>query len=148
MTQEYIDWFLENIKDKEFTKIDAPSKLYGRKYEYYNFGRNEVPFDSEFKLYLQSFVNVIDFEYDCYHIHKWNVGSYFSVHHDDRENRKFSYVCELQESDCKTKLLVGDEPTEEAWFDVYTKHEVPLIKKGQRISLTIFGKNKSKITLL
>lgn len=148
MKQEYIDWFLENIKDKEFTKIEVLSKKYGRNYQFYNFGKHEVPFDLDFELYLQNFVNDTDFEYDCYHIHKWNEGCYFSTHHDDRENRKFSYVCELQESDCKTKLLVENQPIEEGWFDVHTNHEVPKIKKGQRISLTIFGKNKNKKVLM
>jgi len=147
MKQEYKDWFLDNIKDKEFTKIDSPTKIYGRKYEYYNFGRHEVPFDSEFKLYLESFVGEDDFDYECYHIHRWNVGSYFDSHIDDRENRKFSYVCELKESDCKTKLLVNNVLTEEGWFDVQTEHRVPKIQKGERISLTVFGKNKLKKTL-
>lgn len=148
MKQEYKDWFLENIKNKQFTEINMPSKTYGRKYEYYNFGRNEVPFDSELQTYLENFVKDKDFDYDCYHVHRWNVGSYFSIHHDARENRKFSYVCELQESECKTKLLVENILTEEGWFGVNTKHEVPKIKKGQRISLTIFGKNKTKTTLM
>ena len=148
MKEEYKDWFLNNIKDKEFTIIDMPLKRYGRKYEYYNFGRHEVPFDLELNSYLQDFVGDDNFEYDCYHIHRWKVGSYFSTHHDDRENRKFSYVCELQESNCKTKLLVDNILTEEGWFDVYTKHEVPPIKDGERISLTIFGKNKTKTTLM
>lgn len=148
MKQEYKDWFLDNIKDKEFTKIDMPSKIYGRKYEYYNFGRHQVPFDSEFELYLQEFVNDTNFEYDCYHLHRWKKGYYFSEHHDERENRKFSYVCELQSSNCKTKLLVENTLTEEGWFGVKTKHEVPPIKDGERISLTIFGKNKLKKSLV
>lgn len=148
MKKEYKDWFLESIKTKEFTKIDMPLSQYGRKYEFYNFGRHEVPFDLEFQTYLQSFVNDSDFEYECYHIHKWDVGSFFDIHHDDRENRKFSYVCELQESDCKTKLLIDGIPTNEGWFNVHTKHEVPVITEGQRISLTIFGKNKIKRTLI
>ena len=148
MITEYKNWFLENIQTKEFTKVDMPLSQYGRKYEFYNFGRHEVPFDSEFETYLQSFVNDTDFEYECYHVHKWDVGSFFDLHHDDRENRKFSYVCELQESECKTKLLIEDTPTNEGWFDVHTNHQVPIIKSGQRISLTIFGKNKIKTTLI
>lgn len=148
MKTEYKDWFLENIKDKEFTSIDIPSKTYGRKYQYYNFARNEVPFDLELKSYLESFVGDTNFEYDCYHVHKWDVGSYFAIHHDNIENRKFSYVCELQESECKTKLLVNNILTEEGWFDVHIKHEVPQIKKGQRISLTVFAKHKNKTTLM
>lgn len=148
MKKEWISWFLENIKDKEFTKINAPAKKYGRKYEYYNFGRHEVPFDLEFESYLQEFVDNSDFEYECYHIHRWKVGSYFDSHIDDRENRKFSYVCELQESECKTKLLVDNVLTEEGWFNVQTEHRVPKIEKGERISLTIFGKNKLKKVLM
>ena len=148
MITEYKNWFLENIQTKEFTKVDMPLSQYGRKYEFYNFGRHEVPFDFEFETYLQSFVNDTDFDYECYHVHKWDVGAFFDLHHDDRENRKFSYVCELQESKCKTKLLIEGNPTNEGWFDVNTNHQVPMIQLGQRISLTIFGKNKIKRTLI
>ena len=52
MKLEYIDWFLNNIKNKEFTKRDK----YGRNYEFYNFSRDQVPFDSNFHSYLKSFV--------------------------------------------------------------------------------------------
>lgn len=148
MKQEYKDWFLENIKDKKFVLTNVPSPKYGRKYEYYNFGRHEVPFDAEFRTYLETFVGDSNFDYDCYHIHKWKVGSYFDEHIDDRENRKFSYVCELKESECKTKLLVNNVLTEEGWFDVHTNHRVPKIQKGKRISLTIFGKNRLKKSLV
>ena len=148
MKQEYKDWFLDTIKDKKFTKAYSPSKKYGRKYEYYNLGRHEVPFDLEFKKYLETFVGDSDFEFECYHLHKWSVGSFFNEHIDDRENRKFSYVCELQESECKTKLLVENILTEEGWFDVHTIHKVPVIQKGERISLTIFGKNIIKKSLV
>lgn len=137
MEARYINWFLTNIEDKRFTKI---SQRY-MKYEYYNFSRDDVPFDTEFKSFLESYIGDTDFDFECYHIHKWNVGSHFDEHIDDRENRKFSYVCELQESECKTKLLVNTTESNEAWFDVKTKHTVPKIQKGQRISLTIFGKN-------
>jgi len=148
MKQEYKDWFLENIKDKEFKKIKSFSKSYGRQYEYYNLGKHIVPFDFEFKKYLESFVNDNNFDYDCYHIHRWSEGCYFDEHIDDRENRKFSYVCELQQSECKTKLLVENKPIDEGWFDVQTLHMVPKIKKGERISLTVFGKNKIKKRLI
>jgi hypothetical protein len=136
MKSEYMDWFLNNIKDKEFTKRCK----YDRKYQFYNFSRNEVPFDSNFHSYLKSFVNDIEFEYDTYHIHKWKVGSFFNEHIDNRANKKFAYVCELRESKCKTKLLIEDTEVAEAWFDVYTKHTVPVITDGERISLTIFAK--------
>lgn len=145
MKQEYKDWFLKNIEDKNFTLIDMPLKNYGRKYEFYNFGRNEVPFDLEFEKYLKEFIKDSQFVFDCYHIHKWKEGYYFDSHIDDRENRKFSYVCELKESDCKTKLLVNNILTEEGWFNVQTEHRVPKVEKGERISLTIFGKNKKQI---
>ena len=148
MKQAWINWFLKNIHDKDFTQINMPLKKYGRKYEYYNFGRDEVPFDLEFQSYLQNHINSDNFTFDCYHIHKWKEGSYFDSHIDDRENRKFSYIFELKESDCKTKLLVKGISIEEGWFDVQTEHRVPKIKKGERISLTVFGKNKLKKTLM
>jgi hypothetical protein len=144
MKHEYKKWFLENIIDKEFTQIDLPYRQYSRKYEYYNFDRHEVPFDSDFEKYLIQFVQTNDFEYDCYHIHKWGVGSYFDEHIDERVNRKIVYVCELQESKCKTKLIVENKEKEEDWFGIYTNHTVPKIKEGERISLTVFGKNKTK----
>ena len=144
MKLEYIDWFLNNIKNKEFTKRDK----YGRNYEFYNFSRDQVPFDSNFHSYLKSFVKDTEFEYDNYHIHKWKVGSYFNEHIDNRDNRKFAYMCELQESKCKTKLLVEDTKLEEGWFDVYTKHRVPTITDGERISLTIFGKKINNKTMI
>lgn len=148
MKQEHKEWFLNNIKNKNFIETHIPRKKYGRKYEYYNFGRDEVPFDSEFQLFLENLIGDDNFVFECYHIHRWKIGSYFSTHQDNRENRKFAYVCELKESDCKTKLLVENKEVEEGWFDVHTNHEVPKIKKGERISLTIFGKNKLKKTLM
>ena len=57
-------------------------------------------------------------------------------------------MCELQESKCKTKLLVEDTKLEEGWFDVYTKHRVPTITDGERISLTIFGKKINNKTMI
>ena len=113
MITEYKEWFLENIKDKIFTREDYSYKNVSRKYEYYNFARDEVPFDSDFESFLKSIIGNDDFTYECYHVHKWKVGDFFEPHHDNRENRKFSYVCELQESDCKTKLLVENNPINE-----------------------------------
>lgn len=142
MKQEYIDWFLENIKDKEFIVASSPSENSWKLYEHYTFGRHEIPFDSDIQSYLESLIGDSDFKYECYHIHRWKEGYHFDEHTDNLENRKFAYVYELQESECKTKLLVEDEPMVEGWFDVHTKHRVPKIQKGERISLTIFAKNK------
>ena len=148
MKSEYKSWFLNNILDKEFTQVYIPSKNYGRKYKFYNFSRKEVPFDNKFFMYLSEFVGMTNFDYDCYHIHKWDKGDYFDEHIDDRANRIFSYVCELKESECKTKLIVENTLTEDNWFDIYTKHYVPKIQQGQRISLTVFGRKKKQKPLL
>jgi len=57
-------------------------------------------------------------------------------------------MSELQESTCKTKLLVENKPTIEGLFLSNVPHKVPTIKEGTRISLTVFGtflQNKSII---
>jgi len=148
MKKEWVKWFLNYISDKKFVIENIPYYRIKRNYQYYNIKSTEVPFHKEFFDYLTEFTNIDDFIFDFYHIHKWSVGSFFSSHIDNRDNRKFAYVCELQESNCKTKLLVEDKPTDESWFNVHTKHEVPKIKDGERISLTVFGKNKQGTRLL
>ena len=37
-----------------------------------------------------------------------------------------------------------EKAKEYGWFDVHTYHSVPIIKKGERISLTVFGKKVIK----
>ena len=144
MEQEWIDWFLENIKSKTFT----PEKRKHCQYEYFNFYKDDVPFNREFNQFLIKRIGDNKFDYDVYHIHKWNEGSFFKTHTDDRDNRRFALVQELKESECKTKLLVEGAETEYALFDVYTEHSVPIIKKGERISLTVFGKKIIKKGLI
>lgn len=141
MKQEWISWFIENLSNKDLTLIQKED----RQYQFYNFGRHEVPFDSEILEYVKKVVGMDDITYDCYHTHVWNEGDFFDTHTDNRFGRIFSFVCELQQSDCKTKLLVEDQKVDEGWFDVLTEHRVPKIKKGQRISLTIFGKKTKSI---
>ena len=145
MKSEYKLWFLQNITNKVFTLTHNKLGGVSRKYEYFNFSRTEVPFDTEFFEFLKSYVGQSNFTYDAYHIHRWKSGYFFDEHIDDRADRKFSYVAELKESECKTKLLVENYPSEEAWFDVRTKHTVPKVKEGERISLTVFGKKIQEI---
>jgi len=145
MKKEWVKWFLDYISNKKFVIENTSYFRIERNYQYHNIKASEVPFHNEFFDYLIEFTKIDDFIFDFYHIHKWNVGSFFSPHNDKRDNRKFAYVYELQESNCKTKLLVEDKPIDESWFNVHTKHEVPKIKDGERISLTIFGKNKQGI---
>ena len=137
MEQEWVDWFLENIKSKTFT----PEKRKHCQYEYYNFYKDNVPFNREFHQFLSKQIGDNKFDYDVYHIHKWNEGSFFKTHIDDRDNRRFALVQEL-------KLLVEGIKTEYALFDVHTEHSVPVIKKGERISLTVFGKKIIKKGLI
>jgi hypothetical protein len=144
MEQKWIDWFLDNTINKTFT-IEKRKHC---QYEYFNYHRDSVPFDSDFNLFLSKLVGDSNFNYDVYHIHKWKEGSYFNTHKDDRDNRRFAYVQELQESECKTKLLVNETAKEYDWFDVHTYHSVPVIKKGERISLTVFGKKIIKKGIL
>lgn len=135
------EWFLPNILDKKFTYTINSYGNAERRYEYYNFLRKDIPFDKEFNEYLVTLTKDTNFTYQVYHIHKWKEGYFFNEHIDDRANRKFAYVCELKESECKTKLLVENKPLEEGYFGVTTKHRVPVIKSGERISLTVFGSN-------
>lgn len=142
MKKEWVKWFLSYVSNKTFEVENTPYFRIKRNYQYYNIKTSEVPFHKEFFNYLVEFTKTDDFNFDFYHIHKWSVGNFFSSHIDNRDNRKFAYVCELQESNCKTKLLVEGKPIDESWFNVHTRHEVPKIKDGERVSLTIFGKNK------
>lgn len=141
MKTEWVKWFLDYISDKDFTLQNNTYSGIKRNYSFYNILSTEVPFHNDFFSYIQNLTNINKFTIDTYHIHKWEVGSYFSEHEDNREKRKFAYVYELQESKCKTKLLVNNRPVNESWFDVLTKHEVPMITDGERISLTVFGKS-------
>ena len=144
MEQKWIDWFLNDIADKTFTNL----KRRHCDYDFYNYHKDSVPFHAEFNQFLVNLVNDDNFHYDIYHIHRWKEGSYFNRHNDDKANRKFAYVHELQESECKTKLLVEDKDSEYGWFDAYTYHSVPKIQKGVRISLTVFGKKIIKKGLI
>jgi hypothetical protein len=144
MLEYHKKWFLDNIQDKVFKKTVVSKPRVERKYEYFNFTRSQVPFDSEFSDFLIDYVGDSDFTYELYHIHKWYAGSFFDTHYDRNANRKFGYVCELSASDCCTKLLVEDTPVTEAVFDCDTLHRVPVIKEGLRISLTVFGVNTDK----
>ena len=145
MNLEWKNWFLDYTGNREFFTEQFPFYDIDRNYQIYNINPSEVPFHEEFVNNLKDLTGIEDFAVEQYHIHKWSKGSFFTEHIDDRDDRIFAYVCELKESDCKTKLLVNGEPTEEAWFDVRTRHEVPEIKKGVRISLTVFGKYGNKI---
>lgn len=140
MNQEWVKWFLENILDKNF--IEEKRKLCS--YEYFNFYKDDVPFHDEFRNFLIDLVGDDKFEYNVYHIHKWKKGSFFKTHTDNRANRRFALVYELKESDCKTKLVVEGISKNYGLFDVNTEHSVPKIKKGERISLTVFGKKINK----
>lgn len=141
MKKEWIDWFVKHVSNKEFTLENIPYFNIKRNYSFYNINSSDVPFHSEFFEYLKKYTGIDDFTFDIYHIHRWVKGSFFSKHIDNRDNRKFAYVYELQESECKTKLLVNNNSVNEGWFDVHTNHEVPTIISGERISLTVFGKN-------
>lgn len=148
MLREYKDWLLEEVKDKQFTQSIHKGEKGARRYNYFNIHRNNVPFDDEFNDMLSKLVGDSYFDYSLYHIHKWHEGCFFSSHTDERENRRFAFMSELQESTCKTRLLVKGKPTIEGLFLSNVPHKVPTIKEGTRISLTVFGtflQNKSII---
>jgi hypothetical protein len=132
--QEYIDWFLNTDRP-----ILGSHNLLDRKYSYTNFRVHEVPFHKELKEYIFSLHLFNDTYYELYHIHTWNEGDFFDEHIDNNFGRKWAYVCELKPSDCGTSLLVQGKEFKEGVFDSNTIHSLSPIKKGTRISLTVFG---------
>jgi hypothetical protein len=142
MKKEWKEWFINQ------TRVYPSSGFYDwedRRYTYLNLFKGEVPFHEELKEYIFSKVGKKDTFYEVYHVHTWKVGDFFKEHKDNNFNRRWSYVCELQPSECDTTLLVEGNPLEEGVFDFNTKHEVPMIKKGVRISLTVFGSDKNTL---
>src|SRR6056300_570897 len=148
MKQEHKNWLLNHVEGKQFTQSINKGKHGSRRYNYFNVHRNDVPFDDEFNNTLVELLGDSNFDYTLYHIHKWHEGCFFSTHTDERENRRFAFMSELQESTCKTKLLVENKPVVEGIFLSNVRHEVPVIKQGTRLSLTVFGKFKVIKTII
>lgn len=134
MQKDWKRWFIEGSE---------PEGIYDwedRKYGYRNIHCDSVPFHGELKDYIFSLSEVTKgTTYEIYHVHLWEEGGFFSPHKDNNFGRKWSWVCELQESQCGTTLLVEGKELKEGIFDSNTIHEVPKIQKGKRISLTVFG---------
>lgn len=137
MKREWKEWFVQNSDlAGDVNQYDWED----RKYLYLNIHNDKVPFHEELKEYIFSLnTSNEETDYEIYHVHYWNEGDFFSEHIDNNFNRRWSYVCELQPSECGTSLLVEGKPIKEGLFDSNTKHEVPPIQKGTRISLTVFG---------
>lgn len=137
MRQDWIDWFIKqaNTRLLHLEERDKPS----RKYCYTNIGLNEVPFHMEFRSWLSKYVDRDEFDMECYHVHVWEVGDHFDEHTDNFKRRMFTYVCELQSSDCKGGLYIDDQLITEGVFPTHTPHRVDKIQSGKRISLTVFG---------
>jgi len=129
------NWFIDNF----YPLTDVVEKS-DRKYTFKNFYYTEVPFHNELKSYILSLNTItVGTSYEVYHVHRWEQGSFFNEHVDSNKNRRWAYVCELKSSECGTSLLVEGIKTKEGLFDCTTLHEVPTIKEGVRISLTVFG---------
>ena len=142
MKQEYKDWFIKNRSTEQ-----ESYKWPDRSYSYTNIYYKDVPFHNELKEYIYSFDLISpDTYYDTYHIHTWKEGDFFDEHMDNNFRRKWAYVCELQPSECTTKLVVDGIEMKEGVFGSTTLHRLPKIQQGTRISLTVFG--SSKPTLL
>lgn len=134
MKQEFIDWFIRK-KDElggNFCSSD-------RRYSYVNFSKHNVPFNQHLENHIFSFHSFTNTYFDIYHLHIWNEGDFFEEHRDNNFGRKWAYVCELKSSDCNTSLMVDGRELKEGVFDSNTLHFLPPIKKGVRISLTVFG---------
>lgn len=141
MKQEWKDWFINNrLEEQTFVEYDD------RRYQYTNFHITNVPFHKELQEYIFSLNEITKgTEYDVYHVHTWNEGDFFGEHIDNNFRRKWAYVCELQESECGTSLIVEGIDKKEGIFDSNTKHSVPTIQKGTRISLTVFGSRPNEL---
>jgi len=137
MKEEWKTWFIENIDSSTHA---GQYDMEDRRYLYVNFFHEVVPFNQELREYIFS-LNTSEepTDFEVYHVHLWNEGDFFSEHKDNNFKRRWSYICELQPSKCNTSLLVEGNPLKEGFFDSNTKHEVPKIQKGTRISLTVFG---------
>lgn len=141
MKKQYKSWFIENRK-KDQEHYDWPD----RRYTYTNFKSEEVPFHTELKDHILSFEGICEnTDYENYHVHTWNVGDFFDEHMDNNFRRKWAYVCELQPSECGTKLVVDGLEMEEGVFNSTTLHRLPKIQHGVRISLTVFGSVKNTL---
>jgi len=141
MKQEWKDWFIKSRKTNQDVRL-----FQNRKYYYTNIPKSDVPFHNELKEYIFSLSDITDnTSYEIYHIHTWYENDYFGLHTDGHYNRKWAYVCELKPSECNTSLIVNGKEIKEGIFDTNTLHEIPPIKKGIRISLTVFGLNPSSI---
>lgn len=138
MRKEWCQWFVNQIDNGRllnYEQRDSPD----RKYWYTNFALYEVPFHMEFKSWLSKYADRDDFDMECYHVHVWEPGCYFDEHTDNVNRRMFTYVCELQSSDCEGGLYIDEQLITEGVFPTHTPHRVDKIKSGKRISLTIFG---------
>lgn len=141
MKQEYKDWFIENRDLKQYTYKESD-----RSYSCTNIYFKDVPFHQDLKEYIYSY-NLVspNTDYKVYHIHTWNEGDFFNEHTDNNLSRIWAYVCELKASECNTKLKANGEDMIEGVFDSNTLHTLPMIKKGIRISLTVFGGPKPSL---
>ena len=138
MKTEWVDWFVGQINNGRLLNYEVREKP-SRRYWYTNFGLNEVPFHTEFISWLSKYADRDDFIMECYHVHVWGPGCYFDEHTDNFKRRMFTYVKELQSSDCEGGLYIDDQLITEGVFPTHTPHRVTRIVEGQRISLTIFG---------
>lgn len=140
MKDEFKEWFLTRDRPKQgfYTLPD-------RKYSFINFHISEVPFHTKLRDYIYSLHSLPYGEYDVYHLHFWEEGDFFNEHTDNNFRRIWAYVCELKPSDCNTSLLVEGKEFKEGVFDSNTLHSLPPIKKGTRISLTVFGSEVKKL---
>ena len=149
MRQEWIDWFIDHINSNE-SKLDYwygdEARELPRSYSSIGVLRNEVPFDNELDQYIAGKINHSNYVNTGYILIKYGVGDYIGEHVDYALATTVTYTCELQASDCGSKLLVDGVPMDEAVYDNTVKHEVKPIMAGERISLVMFG--KKQISLL
>ena len=146
MKKEWKDWFISQLDVKPHTYINKPDNLeLSRRYSFIELFDEDIPFSTELQNYIANFIDRDDYKYNGYAVIKYDEGDYIGEHADYTNDTFLTYSYELQESDCKTKVIVDGKAEDEVWYFSDVKHSVDKIKKGTRISLIMFAQRKTEV---
>lgn len=135
----WANWFMDRLVGEQLEVANETLPM-ARHYKYKNFIVNDIPFGVELKQYITEFCKWRrDWVFKMVHLHVWRQGDYFDAHQDNVAGRMFTYVCELQKAHCNTRLLIDSTPMTEGYFRTDVVHQVPTVRNGTRVSLTVFG---------
>lgn len=135
----WANWFLDRLIGENLELANETLPM-GRQYKYKNFLASDIPFGVDLKKYITDFSREKrEWVFKMVHIHVWRPGDYFEAHTDNVAGRMFTYVCELQKAHCNTRLLIDNNIVAEGYFQTDIVHQVPTVRNGSRVSLTVFG---------